>query len=74
MSLVDVCVRRPVFATMPVVSLVVLGLASYRTLGPDLFPRVDLPTITITTRLEGASPEELESRITRRIEEAGCSS
>ncbi len=70
MSLVDICVRRPVFATMLIVSLVVLGLASYRNLGLDLFPKVDLPTVTITTRLEGASPEEIESQITKKIEEA----
>jgi hydrophobic/amphiphilic exporter-1 (mainly G- bacteria), HAE1 family len=68
-SLVDLCVRRPVFATMLVVSLVVLGLASYRDLGLDIFPKVDIPTVTITTRLPGASPEEVESQITKRIEE-----
>ncbi|HWP34832.1 MAG TPA: efflux RND transporter permease subunit [Thermodesulfobacteriota bacterium] len=70
MSLVEICVRRPVFATMLVVSLVVLGLASYRSLGLDLFPKADLPIVTVTTRLPGASPEEVESQITRRIEEA----
>ncbi len=69
MSLVEICVRRPVFATMLIVSLVVLGLASFRELGVDLFPKVDLPTVTITTRLPGASPEEVESQITKRIEE-----
>src|SRR5262245_29370284 len=70
MSLPEICIRRPVFATMLVVSLVVLGLASLRTLGVDLFPKVDFPTVTVTTRLEGASPEEIESQITKRIEEA----
>lgn len=69
MSLVEICVRRPVFATMLIASLVVLGLASYRTLGLDLFPKVDLPTVTITTRLPGASPEEIEAQITKKIEE-----
>ena len=69
MSLVDLCVRRPVFATMLVMALVVLGIASYRDLGLDLFPKVDIPTVTITTRLPGASPEEIESQITRRVEE-----
>jgi HAE1 family hydrophobic/amphiphilic exporter-1 len=68
-SLVDLCVRRPVFATMLVVSLVVLGLASYRDLGLDIFPKVDIPTVTVTTRLPGASPEEVESQVTKRIEE-----
>ena len=54
---------------MLVVALVVLGLASYRDLGLDIFPKVDIPTVTITTRLPGASPEEVESQITKRIEE-----
>ncbi len=70
MSLIDICVRRPVFATMLIVSLVVMGLASFRELGLDVFPKVDLPTVTVTTKLEGASPEEIESNITKRIEEA----
>ena len=55
---------------MLILSLVVLGLASYMELGVDLFPKVDLPTVTITTRLEGASPEEIETQITKRVEEA----
>lgn len=70
MSLIAICVRRPVFATMLIVSLVVMGLASFRELGLDVFPKVDMPTVTITTRLPGASPEEIESNITKRIEEA----
>src|SRR4030066_855463 len=69
MSLYETCVRRPVFATMLIMSLVVMGLASYRELGLDLFPKVDLPTVTITTRLDGASPEEIESQITKPNEE-----
>src|SRR3990172_13038216 len=70
MSLIEICVRRPVFATMLIVSLVVMGLASFRELGLDVFPKVDLPTVTVTTKLEGGSPEEIESNITKRIEEA----
>jgi len=70
MSLYELCIRRPVFATMLVMSLIVLGLASYRELGVDIFPKVDLPTVTITTRLAGASPEEIETQITKRVEEA----
>jgi HAE1 family hydrophobic/amphiphilic exporter-1 len=66
----EVFVRRPVFTTMLVASLVVLGVASFFQLGVDIFPKVDLPTITITTRLPGASPEEIESQITKPIEEA----
>jgi HAE1 family hydrophobic/amphiphilic exporter-1 len=70
MTALEVFVRRPVFTTMLIASLVVLGLASFLQLGVDIFPKVDLPTVTITTRLPGASPEEIESQITKVIEEA----
>ena len=70
MSFLEVFVRRPVFTTMLITALVVLGVASFIQLGVDIFPKVDLPTITITTRLPGASPEEIESQITKPIEEA----
>jgi HAE1 family hydrophobic/amphiphilic exporter-1 len=68
-GVLEVFVRRPVFTTMLIVSLVVLGAASFVQLGVDIFPKVDLPTITITTVLPGASPEEIESQITKPIEE-----
>ena len=70
MSIYETCIKRPVFTVMIIMGLVVLGVASLRDLGVDLFPKVDIPTVTITTRLEGASPEEIESQITKRIEEA----
>ena len=69
MGFLEVFVRRPVFTTMVITTLVVLGLASFVQLGVDIFPKVDLPTITITTRLEGASPDEIESQVTKPIEE-----
>jgi hydrophobic/amphiphilic exporter-1 (mainly G- bacteria), HAE1 family len=69
MGFLEVFVRRPVFTTMVIATLVVLGLASFVQLGVDIFPKVDLPTITITTLLPGASPEEIESQITKPIEE-----
>ncbi len=69
MSLADICIRRPVFATMLSMALVVLGFFSYEQLGVDLFPNVDFPTVTITTTLKGASVEEMESGITKPIEE-----
>jgi HAE1 family hydrophobic/amphiphilic exporter-1 len=69
MGFLEIFVRRPVLTTMLIASLVVLGLASFVQLGVDIFPKVDLPTITITTRLPGASPEEIESQITKPIEE-----
>src|SRR5688572_7312961 len=69
-KLAEICIRRPVFATMLVMALVVLGFDSYRKLGVDLFPKIDLPIVTVTTTLRGAAPEEVETQVTKRIEEA----
>ena len=68
--LAEVCVKRPVFATMLILSLVVVGTFSFFSLGLDLFPKIDFPTITITVVNPGASPEEVETEITEKIEEA----
>ncbi len=68
--LAEVCVKRPVFATMLVMSLVVIGLFSFFSLGVDLFPKIDFPTLTVTVVNPGASPEEIETEITEKIEEA----
>ena len=68
--LAEVCVKRPVFATMLILSLVVVGTFSFFSLGVDLFPKVDFPTITVTVINPGASPEEVETEITEKIEEA----
>ncbi|MFQ5666915.1 MAG: efflux RND transporter permease subunit, partial [Candidatus Binatia bacterium] len=70
MKLVDLCIRRPVFATMLIAFLVALGAFSYRRLAVDLFPNIDFPIVTVTTTLKGASVEEMESGITKPIEEA----
>jgi HAE1 family hydrophobic/amphiphilic exporter-1 len=69
-KLAEICVRRPVFATMLIMSLVVVGLFSYKSLGVDLFPKVDLPTITVTVVNPGASPQEIETEITDKVEGA----
>ncbi len=68
--LAEVCVKRPVFATMLVMSMVVVGAFSFFSLGLDLFPKIDFPTITITTVNPGSSPVEIETEITQKIEEA----
>src|SRR3990172_4686744 len=70
MILADLCIRRPVFASMLVATLLVLGWFCSLRLGVDLFPRVEIPTVTVTTTLVGAGPEEIETRITKPIEEA----
>ena len=69
-KLAQICIRRPVFATMLILALVVLGVSAYMKLGVDLYPKVDIPVVTITTTLRGASPEEVETQVTKRIEEA----
>ena len=68
-KLAEICIRRPVFATMIVLSLVVVGAASFFRLGVDRFPSVDLPTVSIRTGLPGGSPQEVESLVTQQIEE-----
>ncbi len=69
MSLYEICIRRPVFTVMLMATPVVLGIASYARLGVDLFPNVDLPVVVVTTTLRGASAEEMETSVTKPIEE-----
>jgi hydrophobic/amphiphilic exporter-1 (mainly G- bacteria), HAE1 family len=69
-KLAEICVRRPVFATMLILSITVVGVFSFRSLGVDLFPKIDLPTITVTVVNPGASPQEIETEITDKVESA----
>ena len=69
MKLADVSIRRPVFAFMMTAAIVVLGIASYRQLGLDLMPKTDFPMVVVRTSLPGASAEEIETQITKPIEE-----
>lgn len=68
-KLAEICIRRPVFAMMLILALVVVGGAGYVNLDVDRFPSVDLPVIRISARLPGASPEEMESLVAQPIEE-----
>ncbi len=68
--LAEICVHRPVFATVIVLFLTVVGGFSFFTLGVDRFPKIDLPTISVSTNLSGAAPAEMESEITDQIEGA----
>jgi hydrophobic/amphiphilic exporter-1 (mainly G- bacteria), HAE1 family len=70
MKLTDFSVRRPVFITMVVMIVVVLGVISLSRLPIDLLPEIEYPTLTVATSYENASPEEMEELITRRVEEA----
>ena len=69
-KLAEICIRRPVFASMLVLSLVVVGGVSYFQLGVDRFPPVDLPTVLVRATLPGAAPEEMESEVSIPLEEA----
>ncbi len=68
-GLADICIKRPVFATMINLFLVVLGWFSFKDVGIDQFPNVELPIISVTTTLRGASPEEMETSVTKPLEE-----
>ena len=69
MTISDVCIKRPVFTWVLVALPVVLGMASYGSLGVDLFPNVDFPVCTVTTVLPGSGVEEMETTVTRPIED-----
>ena len=70
MFLSNLSIKRPVFATVMMLALVTLGIASYRRLAVDMFPNVEIPVLSIVTICPGASPETVEREVTRRIEEA----
>ena len=65
----ELCVRRPVFATMIVMSFVVLGIFSFRELGVDLFPKADPATVNIALSLPGTSPDEMATSVVEPMEE-----
>ena len=70
MFLTRISVSQPVFATMMMLALAVLGLTSYRQLNVDQFPDIDFPIVTVTTVYAGATPEAVEREVTKRIEES----
>lgn len=69
MRIWEICIRRPIFTLMLISAPVVMGLAAYPRLGVDLFPNVDLPVVVVTTTLKGASVDEMETGVTKLIEE-----
>jgi hydrophobe/amphiphile efflux-1 (HAE1) family protein len=68
--LASISVRRPIFATVLILFVVVVGIVGYSKLNVDRFPNVDLPVVSIITTLPGAAPEEIETELTDKIEEA----
>src|SRR5439155_8778399 len=69
-KLAEICVRHPVFATMLILALTVIGAFSFFKLGVDRFPKIDFPVVSVITNNPGASPQEIETEITDRIEGA----
>jgi HAE1 family hydrophobic/amphiphilic exporter-1 len=68
--LAQISVKRPVFATVLILVICVVGVTGYLGLGLDRFPKVELPMVMITTRVPGAAPREIETEVTNKIEEA----
>lgn len=69
MVLTEISLKRPVFATVTILALVVLGLFSYISLNVDEYPNVEIPVVAVTVNYPGASPEQVESKITQKVEE-----
>src|ERR1700674_3396786 len=70
MTLPELCVKRPVFAVMLIMFLVVLGIFSFRDLGVDLFPKADPAVVNVSVRLPGATSEEMTTEVIQPLEEA----
>ncbi len=68
--LAEICVNRPVFATVIVLFLTVIGVFSFFTLGVDRFPKIDVPTVSVSTSNRGSAPAEIETEVTDVIEGA----
>ncbi len=66
----DICIRRPIFTTMLISAPLVLGIMAYFSLGVDLLPNMDMPVVSVQTTLPGASVEEMETNVTKLVEEA----
>ena len=70
MILSNTSIKRPIFATVMILALVVLGIFSYRRLSVEMFPNVEFPIVSVVTTFAGASPETVEREVSKRIEEA----
>src|SRR4030065_2329536 len=70
MLLSDLSIKRPVLAAVMMLTLVVLGIFSYRRLSVEMYPNVEIPVVSIVTKFPGASPESVERELSKKIEEA----
>lgn len=69
MKITEISLKRPVFATVTILALVVLGLYGYLSLSVDEYPSMEIPVVTVTVTYPGASPEQVESKITQKVED-----
>ncbi|SDD62198.1 efflux RND transporter permease subunit [Sporomusa acidovorans] len=69
MKITEISLKRPVFATVTILALVVLGLFSYINLNVDEYPNVEIPVVAVTVTYPGASPEQVETKVTQKIED-----
>ena len=70
MSLPEISIKRPVFATVTLLALILLGIVSYFRMNVDEMPDVSYPYVTVSITYEGAQPEQIDSQITKKVEEA----
>jgi len=70
MIVTDISLKRPVFATVTILALVILGMVSYRTLNIDEWPDVEFPYVTVQIPYKGAAPEQVDSKVIQKVEEA----
>ncbi|MFA4986895.1 MAG: efflux RND transporter permease subunit [Candidatus Brocadiia bacterium] len=70
MIISDISIRRPVMAAMIILAMIIFGIVSYPKIGVDLMPNTDFPIVSISTVLRGASPETIETRVSKVIEDA----
>src|SRR4051812_18061118 len=68
--LAEICVKRPVFATVLSIVILAVGGVFYTQLGVDQFPKIDFPAVVVLTSQPGASPEDIEREITDKVEGA----
>jgi HAE1 family hydrophobic/amphiphilic exporter-1 len=69
MNFSEISIKRPVFVTMVILAIVVLGINAYTRLPVELFPKVDIPWVTVVTVYPGANPEEIETQVTDKLED-----
>src|ERR1700687_2591788 len=73
MSLTNIAIRPPLFILMVIGALLVVGLVSWTKLGVDLLPALDFPIVVVSTPYPGASPEAVDTLVTKRVEDAVAS-